>query len=276
MSLNDIRRQLYAEAEKTMGKEYIEYARKDNSKKVRDKLIAMNHYFHILNLLGDTKLDEGQAFVYFDLAREKIANIRDRELQQTELLKLNILSVHTSAWNIAHYHYERAIKTLCMMKVTLMDHIIMEQGGQSVLYGADESEYFDVAEEIAALNGEYRSDYISICAFDFCTKKLGEYMDIPEYSDIAREHSRVINNGNPQRVQSIIDRLKKFCTDSQPDIFLKIQNAYTPEPLYSEELFAQCYAAALCHYRTEENAMEDFNGLVSRVSADYLDRLNKS
>ena len=162
------------------------------------------------------------------------------------------------------------------MMATLMDYIIREQTGKSALYGEpDESEYFDVAQEIAALNDEYRNEYISVCAFDFCTKKLGEYMDIPEYSDVAREHNRIINNGNPQRVQGIIDRLKEICTDSQPDILQKIQNSYTPEPLCSEELFAQCYADAVLHYKTEENAMDDFSGLVSRVSSDYLVRMDE-
>lgn len=236
-----------------------------------EKLLRINHYNHILNLMGDNGLKEDIMYLAYGLAKEKVMGMKNKSDRSSGLARLNVIALHTSAWNIAHFHYERAIKTLCMMMVTLMDNIIRELGGSSVLYnGLDETKYFDLLDEITSLNETYRIDYINICAFDFCTKKLGEYLDIPEYSYIAREHNRVINNGNPKRVQQIIDRLRDLCSGGQSGIIGRIQEAYTPEPVYSEDLFEQCYADAMGYYQTEDNAVQDFNGLVARVSNYYL------
>lgn len=264
------RKQVWAEAEKTMGKEYIEFARKSSRKAVRDKIIAMNHYYHILLLMGEPNLDKVQMYVYNELASEKIAKLKDQELRHKELIKLNLLSTHTSAWNIAHFHYEKAIKILCMMMVTLMDYIIQEQGGLSILYQTlDTTKYFNLLDEITSLNADYQDAYFSICAFDFCTKKLGNYLHVPEYDSIAMEHERVINNGNPQRVNAIMQRLKEVCCEKRAEVLADIEKAYTPEPLYSEDIFEVCYQDALKQYETEDNAMDDFNGLVATVHGLY-------
>lgn len=264
------RKQVWAEAEKTMGKEYIEFARKSSRKAVRDKIIAMNHYYHILLLMGEPNLDKVQMYVYNELASEKIAKLKDQELRHKELIKLNLLSTHTSAWNIAHFHYEKAIKILCMMMVTLMDYIIQEQGGLSILYQTlDTTKYFNLLDEITSLNADYQDEYFSICAFDFCTKKMGDYLRVPAYNSIAVEHERVIHNGNPQRVNAIMQRLKEVCDEKRAEVLADIEKAYTPEPLYSEDIFEVCYQDALKQYETEDNAMDDFNGLVAKVHGLY-------
>ena len=264
------RKQVWAEAEKTMGKEYIEFARKSSRKAVRDKIIAMNHYYHILLLMGEPNLDKVQMYVYNELASEKIAKLKDQELRHKELIKLNLLSTHTSAWNIAHFHYEKAIKILCMMMVTLMDYIIQEQGGLSILYQTlDTTKYFNLLDEITSLNADYQDAYFSICAFDFCTKKMGDYLRVPAYNSIAVEHERVIHNGNPQRVNAIMQRLKEVCDEKRAEVLADIEKAYTPEPLYSEDIFEVCYQDALKQYETEDNAMDDFNGLVAKVHGLY-------
>lgn len=275
MSLSEqqeaFKKKVLAYTEKMIGEEYIEYyAKNENTKAVREKLIRTNHYNHILQLMGDPDLDENQMNIIFALAKEKITKVKDKDMQRTEVIKINLIGNHTSAWNIAHYHYEKAIKTLCMMMVTFMDYIIQEQGGESVIYeGLDKTKYFNLLDEITALNEEYQDDYFSICAFDFCTKKLGEYMDIPEYSDIAREHNRVINNGNPQRVTKVMNRLKEMCGERRREVFIDIEKAYTPEPLYSEDIFEMCYNKAIEQFETEEIAMSDFPGLVARVNMIY-------
>ena len=257
-------------AEKTMGKGYIEYARKSRRKDVRDKIIAMNHYYHILQLMGGEDIDKVSMYAYFELAVEKITKIRDKELQRKEYIRLNLISLHTSAWNIAHFHYERAVKTLCMMMVTLMDYIIQEQGGASVLYHElDTTKYFNLLDEITSLNEDYKEDYFYICAFDFCTKKLGEYLNIPQYDNITMEHKRIISNGNPQRVSSIIERLKEIGGEKRAEVMRDIEKAYTPEPLYSEEIFEECYKEILAQYETEDDAMDEFNGFVSKVGSLY-------
>lgn len=233
-------------------------------------LIKICHYDHILRLMGDHESKNRIMYYAYVVAKDRAVKLNDRSLQNTALIKLNLVAAHSSAWNIAHFHYERAIKTLCMMMVTLMDYIIQEQGGESVLYSdLDKTKYFDLIEEMTALNKDYILDYTAICAFDFCSKKLGVYMDIPEYADIAREHERVINNGNPRRVKIVMNRLKAICSDDRRSVFMKIEQAYTPEPLYSEEIFEDCYRRAVSEFGSEENAIEDINALISKVSAFY-------
>ncbi len=259
-------------AEKMMGEEYIEYyAQNGNTKAVREKLIKTSHYYHILQLMGDPDLDEDRMNITLDLAKEKITKLKDRDMQRTEVVKINLIGNHTSAWNIAHYHYEKAVKTLCMMMVTFMDYIIQEQGGESVIYdGLDKTKYFNLLDEITALNEDYQDDYFSVCTFDFCTKKLGKYMNVPEYDDIAKEHDRIGINGNPERVTKIMNKLKSICGEQRREVFIDIEKAYTPEPLYSEEIYEACYKKALEQYdNNEELAMSDFNGLVSWVNMIY-------
>ncbi len=266
-----LKRKVIANEEEMLGEECFEcYIKKENTKAIREKLIKTSHYYHILKLMGDQDLDERKMDITFALIKEKIIKVKDKDMQRTEVIKSNLIGNHTSAWNIAHYHYEKAIKTLCMMMVTFMDYIVQEKGEESILYeGLDKTKYFNLLDEITALNEEYQDDYFSICAFDFCTKKLGEYMEIPEYSNIAREHNRVINNGNPELVTTVMQRLKKICGDRRREVFIDIEKAYTPEPLYLEEIFDLCYQKALEQYESEEIAMSDFAGLVSRVNMLY-------
>lgn len=276
MSLSEqqeaFKKRVLAYADKMMGEEYIEYyAKNENTKAVREKLIKTSHYYHILQLMGDQDLDEDKMNITLDLAKEKITKVKDRDMQRTEVVKINLIGNHTSAWNIAHYHYEKAVKTLCMMMVTFMDYIIQEQGGESVIYeGLDKTKYFNLLDEITALNEDYQDDYFSVCTFDFCTKKLGKYMNIPEYDDIAKEHDRIGINGNPERVTKIMNKLKSICGEQRREVFIDIEKAYTPEPLYSEEIYEACYEKALEQYdNNEELAMSDFNGLVSWVNMIY-------
>ena len=276
MSLSEqqeaFKKRVLAYADKMMGEEYIEYyAKNENTKAVREKLIKTSHYYHILQLMGDQDLDEDKMNITLDLAKEKITKVKNRDMQRTEVVKINLIGNHTSAWNIAHYHYEKAVKTLCMMMVTFMDYIIQEQGGESVIYeGLDKTKYFNLLDEITALNEDYQDDYFSVCTFDFCTKKLGKYMNIPEYDDIAKEHDRIGINGNPERVTKIMNKLKSICGEQRREVFIDIEKAYTPEPLYSEEIYEACYEKALEQYdNNEELAMSDFNGLVSWVNMIY-------
>ncbi|GEM_PF-3903480 len=276
MSLSEqqeaFKKRVLAYADKMMGEEYIEYyAKNENTKAVREKLIKTSHYYHILQLMGDQDLDEDKMNITLDLAKEKITKVKNRDMQRTEVVKINLIGNHTSAWNIAHYHYEKAVKTLCMMMVTFMDYIIQEQGGESVIYeGLDKTKYFNLLDEITALNEDYQDDYFSVCTFDFCTKKLGKYMNVPEYDDIAKEHERIGINGNPERVTKIMNKLKSICGEQRREVFIDIEKAYTPEPLYSEEIYEACYEKALEQYdNNEELAMSDFNGLVSWVNMIY-------
>ncbi len=275
MSLSEqqeaLKKRMLAYREKIIGKEYVEYyERKENTKAVREKLIKLNHYNHVLDLMDDNNFDPDAANILYDLAKLKITKLTDKEEQKKEVIKMNLIGGHTAAWNIAHYYYERASKTLCQMMITFMDYIIQEQGGDSVIYeGLDKSKYFNLLDEIISLNDEYQENYFSICAFDFCTDKLGKYLDVPEYSMIDKEHDRIHINGNPQRVTNVMKRLKNICGEQRREVFIDIEKAYTPQPLYSEEIFNACYDKAIEQFGSEDAAMIDFSALVTRVNQIY-------
>ena len=117
-----VRKKILAYKEKNMSEERIEYyAKGENTKAVRDKLIKIIHYNYILQLMGDEGFDEEEMDVIYDIAEEKISKVNDNNIQRTDAIKISLIDKHSSTWNIEHFHYEKAIKTLCMMMVTLMD-----------------------------------------------------------------------------------------------------------------------------------------------------------
>ena len=278
--LEELRRQLAECGAELKQQEGAAKGGKQNVNDVCDGLIAMNHYFHILLLLDVPDLDKAVMYAYWGMADETIAKIKNKERKRRAILKMELISKHTNAWNMAHFYYERAVKTLCMMLVTLMDYIIQEQGGISLLYQetdmADGAEkYQNLLDEITALNGDYRADYFAVCSFDFCTKKLGGYLDVPFYEDIACEHERIIDNGNPQRVTGMMNRLREMTGEEAAVMMKAIEKAYTPEPPYDEALFEACYQEAFARYETQEAAMEAFNGLVTNVSSLYQSKIQQ-
>lgn len=262
---------ILAYREKILGEEYEEYyVRKENTKAVREKLIKMNHYNHVLELMDDDEFNPDAANTLYDLAKVKITKLTDKEEQKKEVIKMNLIGGHAAAWNIAHYYYEKASKTLCQMMITFMDYIIQEQDGESVIYeGLDKAKYFNLLDEIISLNDDYQESYFSICAFDFCTDKLGKYLDVPEYSLIDKEHERIHINGLPQRVTNVLNRLKNICGEQRREVFYNIEKAYTPQPLYSEEIFKACYDKVIEQAGSEDLAMTDFSALVTRVNQIY-------
>jgi len=257
--------------EKLLGEELDEYyVKNDNTKAVREKLIKTNHYHHLLQMMGDEELDQSEVNTVFALAKEKIIKVKDKDEQHREVIQMNLVDGHTAAWNIANYHYEKATKTLCQMMITLMDYIIQEKGEDSILYeNLDKTKYFSLLDEIIALNEDYEDSYFSLCAYDFCTSKVGDFMKIPEYKTLDKMHERLIRNGNPARVSMVMKRLKEICGETRREVFIDIEKAYISEPLYSDEIFEMCYQKAIEQTETEENAMSDFTALVARVNQMY-------
>ena len=257
--------------EKLMGEEMEEYyVRNDNTKAVREKLIKTNHYHHILQMMGDTDLDQSEVNTVFALAKEKIVKVKDKDEQRREVIQMNLVDGHTAAWNIANYHYEKATKTLCQMMITFMDYIIQEKGEDSILYeDLDKSKYFNLLDEITALNEDYEDSYFYLCSYDYCTDKIGDFMKVPEYKTLDKMHERLIRNGNPDRVTKVMKRLKEICGEARREVFIDIEKAYTPEPLYSGEILELCYQKAIEQSETEEIAMTDFTALVAKVNQIY-------
>ena len=267
---NFIKRML-AYTEKLRGLECTEvFDDQENTKAFREKLIKTNHYYHILQIIGVSEVNPRDSYVAFTLAKEKISKARDKDEQRSEIIKMNLVDGHTAALNIARYHYERASKTLCQMMITLMDYIIQEKGEESILYeNLDKTKYFNLLDEICSLNEDYLDSYYALSAYDYCTEKIGDYMNLQEYKALEKEHARIIENGIPERVSNVMKRLKGICGDKRREVFIDIEKSYTPEPEYSENKFDECYKKAMEQYESEDMAMTDFSSLVEIVNQLY-------
>ena len=260
-------------------REWTEFSRNPkyrSSKKSLDKLIRLNHYDHLLEMMGVMEENDRSAKVFLQ-AKAALMGMKDEQYLEKAAVKLNLVEEHTSAWNIVHYHYEKAVKILCMMMVTMMDFIIREQTEISVLCGkSDDSDYFDLLKEMKSLNYVYRREYGLICSFDYCTKKIGQFVDIPEYDDIAREHKRIVINGNPEKVENVIKNGKLLCNKQSAKLFGIIESFYVPEPPYDETLFEECWKEAVSGWDSVEDAFMEFNGLVAKVEEIYFGKMSTS
>lgn len=248
---------------------------KENTPEYREALVKYVHYMHIMDLIGAESPSGYRTNDVFPIVKEHVYQENDPKLKREYIVKLNLISGHVSAWNISHYHYERATKALCMMMVTLMDYIIQEQGGTSILYdGVEKAEYYSLLKEMAHLNGEYSESYLFIYVFDYCTKKIGSYVGVQAYADVSDEHERIVESGNPQRVSTVLQRLKMLSDKNQADVMREIDRTYTPEPQYTEAQMETCYKEAVRMYGSEEAAMGDYTGLVA-VMADLYTKIFK-
>lgn len=252
--------------------EIEDYSAGANTKAVRDQMLRLAHYYHLLKNMGDedpentTKLE-----TYWAIAREKIQKAKESEGRWKEIAQSCLIDQHTKAWNMAEYYYEKGSKVLCQMMVTLMDYIIQEKAeGTSILYkGADRTSYFDLLDEIKELQEQYEECYYFLCAYDFCTEKIASFTNIKEYKQLNKEHERIIVNGLPRKVTECINTLKEIAGDSKKDYFIDICKAFKPEPLYLEELLEECYQKAVKQFQDEVKAMTIFATLVIKTDEFY-------
>ena len=275
MSLSDkaikLRDKAEKESEKVLMAEFEEYDAGRNTRRERRQLLRIAHYYHLLQNMGID--DSGYRMEkYWELANKKIQQAREYDGKTREIAESRLIDEHIRAWNMAEYYYERGTKVLCQMMITLMDYILQEKTGASILYkGKDQSSYFDLLDEITGLNEEYISCYGFLCAYDFCTEKIADFMGIGEYRQLLKEHERIIANGMPKRVTETITQLQKAAGDGKAEYFTDICRAYTPEPPYSEDELERIYQKILKEgfEGNDVLAMTVFSTLVVKVDEYY-------
>lgn len=262
--------------EKALTMEIVEYDAGANTKETRSQYMRLVHYYHLLHQMGEEVDEEEQQSqaIANSLLREKIIKIKDKERQRKEVIQINLVSAHTGAFNIAEHFYEKASKDLCQMMITLMDYILQEKADMSVLYTAETEShrsYFSLLDEIAALNEDYVDSYFYLCAFDYCTEQISDFMDIKEYRKVIKEHSRIIENGIPKRVSDVMQTLKQIVAEDKikAETFIDIERAFVPEPPYDEQILNKCYKKVLetKYDNNIELAMSEFGNLV--IDLDY-------
>ena len=255
--------------EVTLQAEKKERAIGKNTRRVRRQVIKIAHYYHLLQNHGDKYVAE-KVEQFCELAKIKIREAKDYDGRWREIAELCLIDEHTRAWNLAEYYYEKATKILCQMTITLMDYILQEQTGISILYnGMDKSGYYDLLEEITELN----SDYVDCCCFlssyDYCAKKIADFTEIVEYRQLVKEHERIMTNGMPGRVTDAMKQLKEISEERDTYYIMELFNSYTPNPPYCEDDLEKQYLKAVAYYGDEIKAMTNFFNLVIKVDEYY-------
>lgn len=274
MSLNDAANRLWAKiVEQEPGilqYEIEEHAAGRNTKQMRQLLLRIAHYYHLLQNLGDSRADTEKMDQYWTLAKIKIQKAKDYEGRWREIAEANLIDEHTRAWNLAEYYYEKATKILCQMTITLMDYLLQEKAGFSILYkGKDKSSYFNLLDEIISLNNDYVECCCFLSSYDYCTKKIADFTGIEEYRQIVKEHERIVTNGMPGRVAEAMQKLREIAGESKSEYFIDICRAYTPQPPYHEEVLEEQYKKAVDYFGGEIKAMAMFSSLVIKADEYY-------
>ena len=274
MSLSDAAKSLWVkigdQEEGTLRFEIEEHAAGRNTKQMRRQLLRIAHYYHLLQNLGDQKADPEKMEQYWTLAKVKIQKAKEYDGLWREIAEANLIDEHTRAWNLAEYYYEKATKILCQMTITLMDYLLQEQAGFSILYkGKDKSSYFTLLDEITSLNEGYQECCCFLSAYDFCTTKIADFTGIEEYRQLVKEHERIVTNGMPQRVAETMEKLREVAGKEKAEYFIDICRAYNPQPPYFEDILEDQYKRAVSFYGDEIKAMAVFCNLVIKTDEYY-------
>ena len=256
----------------TLRREIEENETGKNTKPARQRLLRIAHYYH---LLQNVDVPKEKAMLnrlekYSALAKIKIQEAKDYAGRQTEMAEATLIAEHTAAWNLAEYYYEKAAKILCQMTITLMDYLLQEQSGISILYeGKDKSSYYNLLDEITALNNDYVDCCCFLAAYDYCTEKIADFTGIVEYRRLLKEHERIIANGLPNMVTNVLQKLAETADESKAKYFIEISKVFTPQPPYYEDVLKDQYERAVRFYGDEATAMSRFSELVVKVDEYY-------
>lgn len=256
--------------EKVLQIEMEEHASGRNTKSTRQQLIRLAHYYHLLQNMGDSKANPKRMELYWNLAKSKLRKAREYDGIWREVAEANLIDEHTRAWNLAELYYEKATKILCQMTITLMDYLLQERAGFSILYkGKDKSSYFTLLDEIISLNEGYQECCCFLSAYDYCTMKISDFVGIEEYRQLVKEHERIVVNGMPRRVMEVMEKLQEIAGEEKAEYFVDIRRAYEPQPPYFEDILEQQYEKAVSFYGDEVKAMSVFCDLVIKTDKYY-------
>ena len=272
---NSLWKKIGEQEEDAMQIEIEEHASGRNTRSTRQRLIRLAHYYHLLQNLGDSEANTERMELYWSLAKVKLQKAREYDGLWREIAEANLIDEHTRAWNLAEYYYEKATKILCQMTITLMDYLLQERAGFSILYkGKDKSSYFTLLDEIISLNDGYQECCRFMSVYDYCTMRIADFTGIEEYRQLIKEHERIVANGMPQRVTEAMEKLQEIAGEEKAEYFIDIHRAYEPQPPYHEDVLKEQYEKAVAFYGGEIKAMAVFSNLVIKTD-EYYERCIK-
>lgn len=237
-----------------------------NTRRSREQLVRLAHYYHLLTNMGDTTISPEIIEKTISLAKKKIHAARDYEGRLTEIAQSYLIDEHTKAWNMAEYYYEKGSKILCQMMITVMDYILVQKNQISVLYkGKNKADCLNLLEEMETLNKDYLSCFCFLCSYDFCTEKIADFTGIEEYLHLLKEHERIDVNGLPEKVIATLEALINI--DS--DLAKNVQNVCKPFPPYLPDALELIYNNVLSDMGGETRSMTVFSYVVIKVDEFY-------
>lgn len=242
-----------------------------NTEGRRKNLLWFVHCLHILRLDGGIPVNDEHEMLAVEELKAKISSLADKERQRTDTIKLSVINDHTHSWYIARHYYEKCSKLLCQMMVTIMDFMLEAETGKSVLYTSKEKKNgVSMEKELAILAKNFRESYYYMCAYDYCTGRLAEYVEAEEYSLLMPEHQRIIANGLPAKLQRIAG---ECCRGIGQSDIIKDKAVRDPSILYDEKLLAQVYDREIKKYTHIDYAMNNYQNMVSAVDRAYASEM---
>lgn len=211
-----------------------EYASKGNTRDIRKDLVQLLHYCHVLQCGGNLSYAELYNKTWY-LAEDKISNARTYEGYLREAISLRVIEEHCQCYNLANRYYEKAGKVLCQMIITIMDYMLQETGHISLLYkDINKADYLDLNDEMTELYDIYKDSYAYLLAYDICTKRIGDFVDVKEYSDLYEVHERLETNGLPARTAAAVVMLGQLVGEDKIEPITAIRN----ELVHQSSMFA--------------------------------------
>lgn len=244
-----------------------------NSEARRQKLLSFIHYLHILRLDGSLPVEDNDEVMAMEELKAKIKRIADRDRLRREAIKLSVINDHTHTWYIARHYYEKCSKILCQMMITILDAMLEGETGESLLYtSAEKKNGFSVEREISVLSKNFRDSYFYMCAYDYGTMRLAEYVGIEEYALLMPEHRRIAANGLPRRLERIVT---EYCKKTGADKIIGESFVTDPEQLYDEKLLEKVYGDMAGDYSDIDEVMHNYQNFIAEFDFAYAAELKK-
>jgi len=237
-----------------------------NPKEIREELIRLPHYYHLLLDLGDKRSNNNKLRKSLSVANSQISEEACGKSYLSEFAEVRLVTGHIRSWTVAMYYYERAQKNLSRMVISLMDAILQTHGDASIVYeGKDQSSYAPLWVEIESLSRSYMRCGCYLSVFDYCSGKAADYLGMPEYRTTNHAHEDIVADGMPDMVRTAVLRLQQATGDQQEDIL----RVFVPAPVYDPDALETAYQQAVKFYRSETRSMTFFPGLVDHANAAY-------
>lgn len=187
---------------------YLDFS-EAQSRRIRKTLVHLAHAYYLLTMLDGEQDADNKIQRYLSAATQLLRQAveggqitaRGKESVLKEQVGMRTIDLHSRTWNLALYYYEKGCRTLCQMIISLMDERLQREGVPSVLYPNGKGDALSLTAELRGLREEWMVYLRWLTVFDFCVEKLGQFLKLPEYGALVKEHERLAMNGLADKVR---------------------------------------------------------------------------